>query len=131
MIWAPRQPVVHTGPGNLPGGSDLLRASRGSSHRKREPVRHLAGEERLHQGAGEAWRPVDRFFGAVSEALRTVRARVAANALALARHGTCQGPFYLMGQVGEKPFSLHAEGKLVILTGEPGRGRYERSRYSG
>jgi hypothetical protein len=41
---------------------------------------------------------------------------VAANALELARHGQPKKPFYLTGQVGGRPFSVHAEGERVILT---------------
>jgi hypothetical protein len=56
--------------------------------------------------------------------LRTLKERVAANALALARHGTPKAPFYLTGQVGGQPFSVHAEGERVILT-KPGEPRQE------
>lgn len=37
------------------------------------------------------------------------------------RHGTPKQPFYLTGQVGGKPFSVHAEGERVIMTGADGR----------
>ena len=47
--------------------------------------------------------PADRFFGAAPEVLRTLKARVAANALELARHGGPSNPFYLTGQVGGQP----------------------------
>jgi len=53
--------------------------------------------------------------------LQTLRARVAANALELARHGVPKEPFYLTGQVAGQPFSVHAEGQRVILTGAEGR----------
>jgi len=59
--------------------------------------------------------PADRFFGAASEVRRTLQARVAANALELARQGVPKAPFYLTGQVGGQPFSVHAEGERVIL----------------
>jgi hypothetical protein len=49
-----------------------------------------------------------------------LKARVAANALELARHGLPKTPFYLTGQVGGKPFSIHAEGERVYLTGAAG-----------
>jgi transposase InsO family protein len=65
--------------------------------------------------------PADRFFGAAPEVLRTLKERVAANALELARHGRPTKPFYLTGQVGGQPFSVHAEGERVILTGTQGR----------
>jgi hypothetical protein len=50
---------------------------------------------------------------------------VAANALALARHGVPKEPFYLTGQVGGRPFSVHAEGERVIMTGTEGRKEVE------
>src|SRR4029450_5663983 len=65
--------------------------------------------------------PADRFFGAAPEVLRTLKARVQANALELARHGTPKAPFYLTGQAGGRPFSVHAEGERVILTRGDGR----------
>ncbi len=79
--------------------------------------------QRPHQGI-DGLVPADRFFGAAPEVLRTLRARVAANALDLARHGLPKAPFYLTGQVGGQPFSLHAEGERFILTGAEG-GRRE------
>ena len=75
--------------------------------------------QRPHKGV-DGLVPADRFFGAAPEVLRTLKARVAANALELARHGVPKEPFYLTGQVGGKPFSLHAEGERVILTGAEG-----------
>jgi transposase InsO family protein len=76
--------------------------------------------QRPHQGIGGLV-PADRFFGAAPEVLRTLKERVAANALQLARHGVPKDPFYLTGQVAGQPFSLHAEGERVILTGAEGR----------
>jgi transposase InsO family protein len=76
--------------------------------------------QRPHQGIG-GLAPADRFFGAAPEVLRTLKERVAANALHLARHGVPKEPFYLTGQVAGRPFSLHAEGERVILTGAEGR----------
>ena len=70
---------------------------------------------RPHQGI-DGLAPADRFFGAAPEVKRTLQARVAANALELARTGLPKAPFYLTGQVGGKPFSVHAEGERVILT---------------
>jgi transposase InsO family protein len=67
--------------------------------------------------------PADRFFGAASEVLRTLRARVAANSLELARRGLPKAPFYLTGQVGGKGFSIHAAGERVILTDATGAQR--------
>ena len=71
--------------------------------------------QRPHQGI-DGLAPADRFFGAASEVKRTLAARVAANALELARSGVPKTPFYLTGQVGGKPFSVHAEGERMILT---------------
>jgi transposase InsO family protein len=71
--------------------------------------------QRPHQGI-DGLAPADRFFGVASEVRKTLQARVAANALELARNGTPRTPFYLTGQVGGSPFSVHAEGERVILT---------------
>ena len=71
--------------------------------------------QRPHQGA-DGLVPADRFFGAAPEVLRTLKERVAANALELARQGVPRSPFYLTGNVGGRPFSVHAEGERVILT---------------
>ena len=76
--------------------------------------------QRPHQGI-DGLVPADRFFGAAPEVLRTLRERVAANALELARNGRPSNPFYLTGQVGNRPFSVHAEGERVILSGGQGR----------
>ncbi len=73
--------------------------------------------QRPHQGA-DGLVPADRFFGAAPEVLRTLKERVAANALELARQGVPRSPFYLTGNVGGRPFSVHAEGERVILTRE-------------
>jgi transposase InsO family protein len=70
--------------------------------------------QRTHQGL-DGLMPADRYFGAGSEVLATLKKRVAANALELARHGVPRKPFYLTGQVGDKSFSVHAEGERVIL----------------
>ena len=79
--------------------------------------------QRPHQGIGGLV-PADRFFGAAPEVLKTLQARVAANSLELARHGVPKPPFYMTGQVGGKPFAVHAEGEKVILTA-PGAERQE------
>jgi hypothetical protein len=70
--------------------------------------------QRPHQGI-EGLVPADRFFHAASEVLKTLKERVAANALELARHGVPKKPFYLTGQLDGKPFSVHREGDRVIL----------------
>jgi transposase InsO family protein len=76
--------------------------------------------QRPHQGI-DGLTPADRYFGAADEVKRTLAARVAANALELARQGLPKAPFYLTGQAGGQPFSVHAEGERVILTGPDGR----------
>jgi hypothetical protein len=76
--------------------------------------------QRPHQGI-EGLVPADRFFNAASEVKRTLAARVQANALDVARHGVPKSPFYLTGQAGGQPFSVHTEGERVILTGADGR----------
>jgi hypothetical protein len=76
--------------------------------------------QRPHQGI-DGLVPADRFFGAAPEVRQTLQARVAANALELARHGRPANPFYLTGQVGGQPFSVHAAGERVILTAADGQ----------
>jgi transposase InsO family protein len=75
--------------------------------------------QRTHQGI-DGLVPADRYFGAASEVLKTLKARVSANALELARQGVPREPLYLTGQVGGKPVSIHGEGERVILTGPEG-----------
>jgi transposase InsO family protein len=70
--------------------------------------------QRAHQGI-EGLVPADRFFGAAAEVRRTLAARVAANALELARNGLPKKPVYLTGQVDGQPFSVHGEGDRVVL----------------
>lgn len=78
--------------------------------------------QRPHQGIGGLV-PADRFFGAAPEVLATLKARVTANALELARNGVPKEPLYLTGQVGGKAFSVHSEGERVILTAQDGARR--------
>jgi len=79
--------------------------------------------QRPHQGINSLV-PADRYFGAAVEVLKTLKARVSANALELARHGVPKQPLYLTGQVGGQAVSIHAEGERVIVTGPQG-GRQE------
>src|SRR5215468_7361303 len=76
--------------------------------------------QRPHQGI-DGLVPADRFFGAVAEVRQALQARVAANALQLARQGLPKPPFYLTGQVGGQPVSQHAEGERVFVTTGPAR----------
>ena len=75
--------------------------------------------QRVHAGI-DGLVPADRYFGAAAEVKQALSARVAANALTLARHGVPKPPLYLTGQVGGKPVSIHAEGERVIVTGPEG-----------
>jgi Integrase core domain len=70
--------------------------------------------QRVHSGIGGLV-PADRFFQAAPQVLATLKKRVAANALELARQGMPKKPFYLTGQVEGKPFSVHQAGDRVIL----------------
>jgi transposase InsO family protein len=79
--------------------------------------------QRPHQGI-DGLVPADRFFSAASEVLATLRSRVAANALELARNGVPKAPFYVTGRIGERAFSVHAEGERMILKRE-GQARTE------
>lgn len=75
--------------------------------------------QRPHQSL-EGLTPADRFFGAAPQVLLTLKNRVNANALELARSGLPKEPFYLTGQVGGQPFSVHAEGERVYMLGADG-----------
>ena len=75
--------------------------------------------QRTHSGIGGLV-PADRFFGAAPDVLLSLKDRVAANALELARNGIPKPPFYVTGQLGGQNFSLHAEGERVFLTREGG-----------
>jgi len=79
--------------------------------------------QRPHQGI-EGLVPADRFFAAAPEVAATLKARVAANALELAQHGTPRKSFYLTGRIGDAGISVHTEGSRVVLTGPDG-GREE------
>lgn len=75
---------------------------------------------RTHQGI-EGSVPADRFFGAQDEVRKTLQARVAQNALTLAKDGAPRKPFYLTGRVGDVDLSIHAEGQRVVMCGSDGR----------
>src|SRR5262249_30486756 len=83
--------------------------------------------QRPHQGIGGLG-PADRLFGAASAAAqasgarrRTWEAGVRAIAWKRGGPGRPKPPFYLTGQAGGQPFSVHAEGERVILTSGQGR----------
>jgi transposase InsO family protein len=72
---------------------------------------------RTHQGI-DGLAPADRFFGAAPAMLATLKARIAANALNLAREGAPKTPFYLAGNVNGQAVSVHADGdRLLMKTG--------------
>jgi len=76
---------------------------------------------RRPHSACEGLVPADRFFGAAPEVLRTLKERVAAHALDIARNGIPRKPFYMTGSVDGKLFSVHAEGERVFMTNQQGR----------
>ena len=73
--------------------------------------------QRPHRGA-DGLVPADRFFQAAPTVLQTLKERVAANALELARYGQPKAPFYVTGQVAGQAFSVHAEGERLVLRRE-------------
>jgi len=76
--------------------------------------------QRPHQGIGGQV-PADRYFEAAAEVRGTLEARVAANALELARDGEPRKSFYLTGRVGDTSLSLHGQGERVVLVQGDGR----------
>ena len=76
--------------------------------------------QRPHQGI-DGLTPADRYFGMASEVLKSMRSRLQANALELAKFGVPKKPFYITGQLGGKPFSLHTEGDRIYLIQEGGK----------
>ena len=77
--------------------------------------------QRTHQGL-DGLVPADRYFSAAPQVLETLKKRVEANALDVARHGTPRQSVYLTGRVGEAGITLHGEGgKLVVQTTDGGR----------
>ena len=74
---------------------------------------------RPHQGI-EGLVPADRFFSAAEDVKKTMKERIAANAVDLARHGLPKKPFYMTGNVGGKGFSVHTEGERVYMVREDG-----------
>jgi transposase InsO family protein len=80
--------------------------------------------QRPHRGL-KGLVPADRYFDAASEVRKALSERVAANALELSRNGIPKNPFYIAGQVGGKPFTVHAEGERVILSRGQGREEIE------
>jgi transposase InsO family protein len=89
----------------------------------RSRIAHFVGYynfQRTHQGINGLV-PADRFFSATPEVRKTLEARVAENALDLARHGTPRQSVYLTGRVGDEGISLHGQGGKLVLTTSEGR----------
>jgi transposase InsO family protein len=76
--------------------------------------------QRTHQGIGGLY-PADRFFSSAPQVKEALSRRVEENALDLAKNGVPRKPFYLTGQLGDRPVTLFAEGDRVYLRGEDGR----------
>ena len=77
--------------------------------------------QRTHQGL-QGLVPADRYFSAAPQVLETMKKRVEANALDVARHGTPRQSVYLTGRVGEAGITLHGEGgKVIVQTTDGGR----------
>ena len=64
--------------------------------------------------------PADRFFGQADAVRAALQARVADNAVDLARNGTPRPPLYLTGNVGGEAVSVHAAGDRVFLQRDGG-----------
>ena len=75
---------------------------------------------RPHQGL-DGMVPADRYFAAAPQVRELQKARIAENAIELARHGVPKTPLYITGQAGGRSFTVHSEGERVFLTrdGEP------------
>jgi transposase InsO family protein len=69
---------------------------------------------RTHQGI-KGLVPADRYFGAAPAMLATLKARIATNALSLAREGVPKTPFYLAGNVNGQSVSVHADGDRLLM----------------
>ena len=88
----------------------------------RERIGHFVDHynfHRTHQGI-DGLVPADVYFAAAPEVRQTLEARVAENALDLARHGKPRKAFYLTGRMGDETVSFHAEGKRVVMTKDDG-----------
>jgi transposase InsO family protein len=68
--------------------------------------------QRPHQALGGLV-PADRFFRAAPHVRAAIEAQVAANALRLAQQQPTQPPFYLVGQLGDRPVSIAASRQAL------------------
>jgi hypothetical protein len=110
------------------GGAGAAPADAGEDRAVLEDARRRVGLfidyynfQRTHQGL-EGLVPADRYFQAAPQVLETMRQRVEANALDVARHGAPRQSVYLTGRVGDAGITLHGEGgKVILQTTEGGR----------
>lgn len=71
---------------------------------------------RPHQGI-DGMTPADRFFGVESEVRKVIEASITKNELRLAIGESPRSPVFLIGQIGDKPITMHGEsGKLIVQT---------------
>jgi len=71
---------------------------------------------RPHQGI-DGMTPADRFFGLESEVRKVIEATITKNELRMAIGDSPRSPVFLIGQIGDKPITMHGEsGKLVVQT---------------
>lgn len=71
---------------------------------------------RPHQGL-DGMVPADRFFGVENEVRKILEESMQKNAIRLAVDEAPRTPVFLVGQIGDRPLSLHGEsGKLVLQT---------------
>lgn len=74
---------------------------------------------RPHQGIG-GLTPADRFFGLENEVRKVLEQSMTENQLRLAIGEAPRSPVFLVGQIGNKPISLHGEGGKLVLRTEDG-----------
>ena len=76
--------------------------------------------QRPHSAHGKGLVPADKFFGVAPEVLESMRKRMSENALEIAKKGFPKQPFYITGQAGGLPFSIHAEDGRTYMRREGG-----------
>jgi len=69
---------------------------------------------RPHQGLN-GMTPADRFFGVESEVRKVIEETISKNELRLALNEFPRSPVFLIGQIGDKPLSMHGEGGNIII----------------
>lgn len=76
--------------------------------------------QRPHSAHGKGLVPADKFFGVAPQVLESMKKRMSENALEIARKGFPKQPFYITGQAGGLPFSIHAEDGRTYMRREGG-----------